>query len=847
MKGPLKLRFRLLGDARDFPIRAFIDVRKGGITHEDVEELSRRIYQNAAHLVLILTDRGPSLDVRDELESLPQIIVTTVEQRDLVKLLVISLAKSRGEDIEENLLSRAYAIMFEKFGLREQMVKWLERMSEKGYVLDFEGFVDRTVSACRFFINSMGKPLTLEDCWNESWALRDLLPFGIESKIIPDMGLDDLEKHARILKNYRFIDEKAGRYYVQRHSAEERAIDLIDRHDGATNKTTLINHFMFREVNSHIFEALLEHMERKLMISMEHRDIVHYLSLPDIKRLRDAAVSSFGQKRLMLESSNAMPFAHIITWKEREWSLIDLSAMQKTIESILSEVSTAVNEDIIRSRTLLISELVNWYSTYVDKVTLAKYKSNDLASKLEIEVKSLEHRAKTVVANLVKATRAVGLEVEVQELQRARSELDELKNSLTENKSFEEMEKLLKPLAGDKKARDTTRKEKLTTEIDEEMKSRGIRGDWSVGKYVLVASQARKVESETEGLNDTLISLDTLSKDLVQVAEEIPGHFLQARTTHNTAPHLKLVPVFIEISQRIAEGVVTKSPFPLNVRTVTINELRNAMEEHVRILKSESANAEKVRKSIGLLEESESILTDSLQKTTLLETLYEGFWEEEVPESLKREKLEIGQAYDSVYQRLSGEVEDFSDFRIIEKKSEQTRRSLEEIDEKAEETEKRLTGLFDDVRHYIRVGLTFVERLRRNLLPKLTKSDIKKIEDISNELYVLYEWTSQWMEKAIAQIIDDVSSPEIPKHRTAILDEERKLREALVREIKDLEAQETLIVLELVDLSAARRQPLPLLEASQIVAKKIGLDEETVKKLLLNISDKGFLTLSITF
>jgi len=35
-----------------------------------------------------------------------------------------------------------------------------------------------------------------------------------------------------------------------------------------------------------------------------------------------------------------------------------------------------------------------------------------------------------------------------------------------------------------------------------------------------------------------------------------------------------------------------------------------------------------------------------------------------------------------------------------------------------------------------------------------TKSDITKIQDILNEFYVLYEWASLRMEKAIAQVLD---------------------------------------------------------------------------------------------
>jgi len=846
MKGPLYFRFKLLGDARDFPVKAFVDVRKGGITHEDVAELSKMVQQNAAHLVLIVTDRSPSSDVLEELEALPQIIITTVEQRDIVKLLVISLAKKRGEDIDKNLLQRAYTIMFEKFGLREQMTRWLERMLEKGYILDFEGFVDRSVNACRFFINSIGKTLTLNDCWKQSWALRDLLPFGIDSKIIPDMELGELEKHARILKNYGFIEEKSGKYHLRTHPSEERIIDLIDKHGGVISKATLIDNFIFREVNAHLIDSLLDHMERKLLISREHRDLVQYLSLADVKKRRDYVVQLFEQKKLVLEGAREKSFAYIVTWKEREWLLIDMQSMEKTIEEYLSEISTATDEDTIRSRTFLICELVNWYLTYVDKLTLAVGKSSELVNNLELDIGNLEQRTDKVIENLVRATKAVNLKVELQELQKARNELNEIKTLLDSFESQKGMEEMLKPIAGEKKAKDATRKEKLTTEVDEIMKNRGIRGDWSIAKYVLVATRVKDVRNEIQGLNDVLTSLDGLSNDLVKIAEEIPKHF-QETSSQKTSPKLKLTPMFMEISSRIADGIVRKSPFPLNVSTVTVTELQESMKEHVEILRGENDKAKSVKSSIELLSQNESLLNDQLQRIILLEKLYEEFWEDKASDPLKKEYSAICQAYTRIFQELNEEVENFSDFNIIRKKCEQIRQQVEICGKKAQETLNRFKELFDDIKDYIEAGTAFVERLRKNVLPRITKSDSTKINDILNELDVLYEWMYTWLDNSLKQILEKTSSPDIPKNRTVILNEELKLRESLVHEIKDLEAEETSILLELIKLSSTRRYPLPLSEASEIVGKQMNLDQERVKKLFLIIAEKGFLTLAITF
>lgn len=846
MKGPLSFRFKLFGEARDFPIRAFIEIKKGGITREDIVELSKLIRQNAAHLILIITDRHPPSDVLEEIEALPQILITTVEQRDIAKLLVIALAKKRGEGIDGDLLQRAYSLMFEKFGLRGQLTKWFERMTEKGYVLDFEGFVERTVSACRFFINCIGKKLTLEECWSQSWAIRDLLPFGIDSKIIPDMGLDDLEKHARILKNYEFVEESNGKYHLKNHPSEERVKDLIERHGGVINKDILISNFIYKDANKHLFDSLLDYMERKLLISQVRRDLVQYLSLADLKKQRDETVREFEQKRALLEGGRERSFAYVLTWKEKGWSLIDIKSMENIIENFLTEISTATNEDLIRSRTFLVQELVIWYRYYIDKLTTAVSKSIELITDLKLEIGNLEQKAGKVIENLVKATKAINLKVELQELQKAKSVLEEIENFLNGFTPLEEIEEMLKSIAGGKKTRDPTRWEKLTTDIDELFKNQGIRGDWSIAKYVLIKRKVDEVKNGIQGLNAILDSLDHLSNELVSQSEKIQYCF-QKLSGQQLPSEIKLTPIFIEISTKIAEGVIRKPPFPLNVNIVTVTELQKSLEEHVKMLREESGRAESLKSSIEMLIQEETSLNKQLKRAILLEKFWEEFWEDKVSVSLINERDAIYGAYNDIVKVLSTDMINLTDFEITLKKCDHIRRQIEILSEQAQKNINRFNELLDEITNYIKAGMAFVERVKKNILPKITKSDVAKINDILVDLAALYEWASTWTDASVKQIFNDASFPKIPKRRKDILDEEHKLRESLIHEIKDLEVEETLILLELLNLSSTRRYPIPITEASELIGKQVNLDQESVKKMLMSIADKGFLTLVITF
>lgn len=522
MRGPLTFKIKMPGDPlRNFPVKAIIEVKRGEVKLEDVHRISNFIHQEGAHLALILTDHTPSFEVMEELESIPQIVLRVVEHRDLVKLFVISLAKQRGIDIDKNLLSRAYASMFEKIGLREGIMRWFEQMTKKGYLLNFEAFVDETVKACRFFINCSGeKYVSLEECFQQSWDIRNLLPYGIVSEIIPDMSLGALKNHVKVLKDCGFLEEEQGKYRIKRHPSEERVIEILERYGGSTSKSTLMRHFIFREAMERIFDSLLEHMERKMLIAYEHNTI-RLIKLHDVRRRREEFINKFQQCKREIHVSSALPFAIILTWKENKWNLIPLESMEEVIEKLLEEVSLATSEEEIRSRTFLIEELVKWYETYTEIILLSKNKADETVRLLERKVGDIEQRCNIILDKLVKSMRIAGLQIELSEIQKLKSKLNEIKQFVESREERDYLEKVLEPLVGGKRIEREIRKEKLASDIDEEMEKRKIRGDWTIAKYLLLKKEEYDMLNEINVLEKMLISLETLLGELETIVKEM--------------------------------------------------------------------------------------------------------------------------------------------------------------------------------------------------------------------------------------------------------------------------------------------------------------------------------------
>jgi multidrug resistance efflux pump len=188
-------------------------------------------------------------------------------------------------------------------------------------------------------------------------------------------------------------------------------------------------------------------------------------------------------------------------------------------------VATATDEELTRSYTFLIKELTDWYGHYVDKINLSMLKADESINQLETEIESLKLRSKELFNNIIKATKATDLQVELQELQKAKDDLDELKILLEKSLSREEIEKMIKTIIGDEKLMDESKREKLITDVDEEIKYQGIRGDWSVAEYVIFKEKEKEIIKEIKNLHEMINSLEHLSDDLASITDEISKLF----------------------------------------------------------------------------------------------------------------------------------------------------------------------------------------------------------------------------------------------------------------------------------------------------------------------------------
>ena len=845
MKGPFNLEIKSPSDpTKSLPIRVSVDVKRETITREDIKKISEEIRQQGIHLRVILTDKNPQPEALEDVHYIPQVVLIVVEHRDLVKLLVIALAKIKGVEVDPSLLLRAYKSLIDKFALKDHIEKkWVEKMTKAGYLLTCEGFVDKTAQACRFFINSVGRPLSIEESWRYSWDLRNLLPFGIKSEIIPDMGIEELKRYVEVLRDYGFLYEENGRYFIKQHPTENRIIELLEYYGGMTTKSTLAKHFVFREVVSRIFDSILEHMERKLLIQ-EHHGNIHLMALSEVKSLREKIVETFEEYKKSLHQIG-LSFAYILTWKEREWHIVPLNTLERVIESLLKEISTADNQDVIRSRTFIVKELVEWYRHYVNKVILSFRRSNDMVTRLGWEMNNIMRKFNDIFEIIIKTVKAPQLKVGLQELNEIAFQLEEVKKLLTREEELHVLESEIKQIAGDRKSRDPIRTDKLWTDIDEEMRNNeGVKGEWTIAKYLLTKKKVEEIQKKIDDVNTTLDSLNKLSQEMVNISDKFSEIF-----QNNMKKQQKLSSFLINISKRIAETRISRSPFPSNVSILSMGELHQAIKKHVDFLRDEIKRAKAAKEYINSLNEIEEDFVKTLKTLESLEVFYEKFWEEKVPENLINKKTVMSEKYKQIFESLKNDEIIFNDFNKVVDECKTLQTELLDLNRRAKNMLNQYEGLFESIKQYLTACSMFVKRFKEGVVPKLAKSDKNKIETLLESLTNLYDGSLLWLETMLENILQKslyISSPS--KTRTIIHEEERRLREALIREMKDLNERETLVLMKIIEFLARRKSFwLPLTEACTKIAQELNISFDEAKQIILSISEKGFTALAVGF
>jgi len=311
----------------------------------------------------------------------------------------------------------------------------------------------------------------------------------------------------------------------------------------------------------------------------------------------------------------------------------------------------------------------------------------------------------------------------------------------------------------------------------------------------------------------------------------------------------KLSSFLINILKRIAETRISRSPFPSNVSILSIGELHQAIKKHVDFLRDEIKRAEAAKEYINSLNEIEKDFVKTLETLESLEVFYEKFWEEKVPENLINKKTVMSEKYKQIFESLKNDEITFNDFNKVVDQCKTLQTELSDLNRRAKNILNQYEGLFESIKEYLTAGSMFVKRFKESVVPKLAKSDKSKIEMLLESLTNLYDRSLSWLETMLENILQKslyISS--LPKTRALIHEEERRLREALIKEMKDLNERETLVLMKIIEFLAHRKSFwLPLTEACTKIAQELNISFDEAKQIILSISEKGFTALAVSF
>jgi len=823
---------------------------KRNVEFSFAEEIENSI-KRGKHLIIIITDKEPPKDILNLIEGYPQVVIIRVEHRDLIKLLTIGLAKRERVEIDDSLLLETYEDLVIKTGLRKAIEEeWEKKMSNRGYIITCRGFVDRLPQACKFFINTLGKKMGIDDIIDYNWKLRKLLPFGVQTEIIPDMDKGELGKLIKELKDFKFLKEDEGKFYLCRHPIEERIITILKDFGGEAQKKEIMKFFVYTDSEVRVLESIFSHMRRKLLIRLVG-DKIQLIKSDEVKKMKESCEDGFEKYKELINRNHVISSPrYIITWKKRERHFISLDDLEENIKELIDEVNTIgkniknneYEDEILRSRVFLIFQLVEWYKIYVNKIKLAISEIESKTDALENKIKDVEEKTYSLLQRVRKFGK-IPEEIQISELEKIRNVLNEVREFLAINESdknqFEKIRDKVEKIAGSYKSVDKSLDEIFTTDIDKRFAQEyNVKGEWTIVKYLLFT---KKLE-EFSKLGEFEKKLEEFEKNIKQIEDELNELDLIWDKLKNNQ-QLGNFRLSFDSTTKILSLIESKKDEYLlvpNVKMIEITEFIDTIEKNRKRIEKELDIIKELIDIIEKLIEEEKNLINGLK---LIDFLSEVCKKINYLSETTSDKNEILKKYNETIERYNKLY-----FSNLEEMKNSYKNLLGEIASLGEKTRKNI----ENYKNIINNVILKLEEKQKNIknfgekvLSKLIMSEPEK-----NEIKKVLDMLSNLFEEPVVQlkiIIEKIDKDfdykvNISWNTENIIERELFLISSLAYKIKILNEGEMEVFLKIMEIEEKEdKEWVPLDDLVIKVSKELNKDSEDVKNIISNLIKRGLL------
>jgi len=829
----LKTKINVPGQQELSQINLSVEVFRGNITSDDFNLIFKKVHQDAIHLYILFLDFIPSADELEIIRSNSQFIHISLEQRDIIKLLVVSLAKKRNEDINNEKLMILFNNIVQNSDIIQKIQEWSLRMRYDGYIIDFGAFQGTYEQTLRFFINSSDEFYELNDIFNDNIELRRMIPWEEKTDLSPDITTGVLERSSAVLEKYGFIEKKAKRFKITSHKTEKKILDIIENSGKTITINRLKNFFIFEGPTEEAFNSILSCLERKMILEIKDSNIINLISLEEVENIRKYELDRMRRKKSALDSLQFYQYDHIITWKKNDWHLISLNDIESNILELNRIIESANNEVTIRSHTYKIRELVKWYTNYVDVIISTNSVISSKFVQIELEINGLKNNINEIIEEIKRNTNP-NLDVSLEEINDFELELNTIQEILSDLNSIDVLGSEFIHIFGPNK--------KPVTDILELVRpllepGKPGKGNWDIPEKIylnyklnLLQPQINEMDEIVQNIKTQVNSLSEIVNEIKQIIPEYNQNSLQS--------------IYVEIIKNIINNRLSRPLMPLNINILKIHELDSLLLnsiENLKLFKNE------LNRIIQVYDELVAIDTEFNKKILIEEKIcfITEFFFSNIPEHINVTKNVIMNDYENM---CSVELEEIKEITTINDLKNSIIMNKNKIPlERMNLLLKDYYKLYNDLSSDIRIKLLFIPKFSDEVIPKLYNSDPEKISSILTLLKELYEDLINKCDDVIKYDDPKIEPPKFELNRYDYLDYEKKYRESLTLEIKELDEDESTLLLDLVDLLSKQNTSWIPIQIAISLLSSDSRDEKQVENIIMKISQKEIITLALTF
>lgn len=346
------------------------------VNMNDIKNLRELLDREKPSLILLVHVGGIDDDASNELNLMPKVMPIHIKLVRAQQLIVLSLARKRGIEINDKLAESRLREMLYELEFGRKFDSWLEKCRKEGLLIEdlkkAYGESDRSLAqAMTYYTGTIDEEVTLQRVFEEAMKLQSFTLYGTREVSFAPLDIETIEKfseyHHDLLSNEFLKDRGKGKVQVTFNPIEQKIVGAIGKTRISIRE--LKRKFIVFAQNKGIFEQVyLPILRSKGLIQVGKEEVIRV----DKKGIEQRVRKKFKDYSDTITEKRKQPwwsYAHICNSKERADRVIMLDNFDQYLRKLRQKLDTpsiTYNDEVSLRLMCLLDILLDHFNATLE-------------------------------------------------------------------------------------------------------------------------------------------------------------------------------------------------------------------------------------------------------------------------------------------------------------------------------------------------------------------------------------------------------------------------------------------------------------------------------------------------